>query len=62
MLARESEYGHIQEGGTLLLANHPSCKTGAFLLMQEHSSKFDVEDAKRGLGMRTPSHQLSKQD
>ena len=29
--------------------------------MQEHNSKFDVEDAKRGFGMRTPSHQLSKQ-
>ena len=30
--------------------------------MQEHSSKFDVEDAKRGFGMRTPSHEIFEAD
>ena len=29
--------------------------------MQEHNSKFDTEDARPLFGLRTPSHQLSKQ-
>mgnify|MGYP007114518572 CR=1 FL=1 len=33
----------------------------SFAKLETRDSKFDVEDAKRGFGMRTPSHEISKQ-